>query len=298
MVSAANSLGASGDSNEASATPHAPADLMITSVQAPPPAGAGVSFTLTVTTRNQGTGASGTTTTALYLSANGIVEPGDPSLTELAIGPLAPGASVTSTATITIPQNTTGGTYYLFAVADANDTELESAETNNLFVRTLKVGPDLEVTALGVPLTGAPGGVLNISSTIANTGGGNAGAFAVTFYLSSNYILDASDILLSGTRTFTSLAAGTSSAGTTDVTIPAGTAVGTYVLIAKADGNDQIVEALESNNTSPRTIQIGGDLVVSALTAPDERVDRQVEGRARAAVSAPPRVGISAPPWC
>ena len=204
----------------------------------------------------------------MYLSANGIVEPGDPSLTELAIGPLAPGASVTSTATITIPQNTTGGTYYLFAVADANDTELESAETNNLLVRD----PESRARSGGHrarrPAHRRTGRRTQHQFDDRQTGGGDAGAFAVTFYLSSNYILDASDILLSGTRTFTSLAAGTSSAGTTDVTIPAGTAVGTYLLIAKADGNDQIVEALESNNTSPRTIQIGGDLVVSALTAP------------------------------
>ena len=42
VVSAANSLGESDDSNEASATPHAPADLKITSMQTPPPAGAGI----------------------------------------------------------------------------------------------------------------------------------------------------------------------------------------------------------------------------------------------------------------
>ena len=39
-------------------------------------------------------------------------------------------------------------------------------------------------------------------------------------------------------------------------------------MLAKADGHDQIAEALENNNTSPRTIKIGGDLVVSSLTAP------------------------------
>ena len=44
--------------------------------------------------------------------------------------------------------------------------------------------------------------------------------------------------------------------------------MGTYQLFAKADGADQIAEALESNNTSPRSIQIGGDLIVSSLTAP------------------------------
>jgi subtilase family serine protease len=268
VVSAANSLGESGDSNEASATPKAPPDLTITSVQPPPPAGAGVSFTLAVTTRNQGAGPSESSTTALFFSANAGLDAADTRLVDLAIDPLLPGASVTSTASITIPSNVTGGTYYLFAVADADLTEAETSEFNNLSIRSIKIGPDLEVTALGVPLTGAPGSAISVSSTIANTGGGNAGAFAVTFYLSSNYVLDGSDILLNGNRPFTSLAAGASSPGTTDVTLPAGTAVGTYQLIAKVDGADQIVEALESNNTSSRTIRIGGDLTVTALTAP------------------------------
>jgi subtilisin family serine protease/uncharacterized membrane protein len=268
VVSAANSLGESGDSNEASATPNAPADLTIASVQPPPPAGAGVSFTLTVTTRNQGAGPSEASTTALFLSSNGSLDAADTRLVELAIDPLLPGTSVTSTPTVTIPSEIISGTYYLFAVADADQTEAESTEYNNLFLRSIKVGPDLEVTALGVPLTGAPDGVISVTSTIANAGGGNAGAFALTFYLSSNYVLDASDILLNGSRTVTSLAAGASSPGTTDVTLPAGTAVGTYQVIAKVDGADQIVEALETNNTSTRTIRIGGDLAVTAFTAP------------------------------
>ena len=41
VVSAANSLGESGNSNEASATPHAPANFRVSSMQTPPPAGAG-----------------------------------------------------------------------------------------------------------------------------------------------------------------------------------------------------------------------------------------------------------------
>ena len=268
VVAAANSLGESDDSNEASARPHAPADLIITSVQAPPPAGAGGSFTLTVTTRNQGAGAAEATTTTLYLSANSLFEATDTRLTDLAIGPLTPGASVTSTASITIPSDATGGTYYLFTFADTGQVESESSENNNLFIRSIKIGPDLEIAALSVPLTGVPGSVISVSSTVTNSGGGASGAFAVSYYLSTNYLLDASDILLNGGRTITSLAAGASSAGTTDVTLPAGTAVGTYQLFAKADSADQIAEALESNNTSPRTIQIGGDLIVSSLTVP------------------------------
>ena len=72
-------------------------------MQAPPPAGAGTSFTITVTTQNQGVGASEATTTAIYLSANALFEATDQRVFEVGIGPLSPGASVTSTATIAVP---------------------------------------------------------------------------------------------------------------------------------------------------------------------------------------------------
>ena len=268
VVSAANSLGESGDSNEASATPHAPADLRVSSMQAPPPAGAGTSFTVTVTTQNQGAGAAEPTTTAVYLSVNSLFDATDQRLFETEIGALGPGASVTSTANITLPTGLTTGSYYLFAVADADQDETESHETNNTFTRSLRIGPDLEVSALTAPQSAAPGSVISIGSTVTNEGGGDAGAFVVTFYLSANYNLDGTDTLLPGSRAVLSLAAGASSAGAANVTIPADTPIGTYQLLAKADGLDQIAEALENNNTSPRTIKIGGDLVVSSLTAP------------------------------
>src|SRR5690606_29597038 len=43
---------------------------------------------------------------------------------------------------------------------------------------------------------------------------------------------------------------------------------GTYYLIGKADGDDGITETNEFNNTVVRSVKIGGDLVVSAFTAP------------------------------
>ena len=39
-----------------------------------------------------------------------------------------------------------------------------------------------------------------------------------------------------------------------------------YYLIAKADADNAVLETDETNNTTTRTIQIGGDLAVAALT--------------------------------
>lgn len=75
-------------------------------------------------------------------------------------------------------------------------------------------------------------------------------------YLSTNSTLDPSDILI-GSREMPALAAGTSSSGSTTVTIPQGTASGTWYIIAKADAGGVVIEISESNNTYGRSIKIG-----------------------------------------
>ena len=71
-----------------------------------------------------------------------------------------------------------------------------------------------------------------------------------------NVFLDAGDVQLPAGRAVPSLAAGASSAGTTTVTIPAGTAPGYYYVIAVADGDHVVTESQETNNRSLRAIQV------------------------------------------
>jgi subtilisin family serine protease/uncharacterized membrane protein len=268
VVAAANSLGESGDSNEASATPRAPSDLVVSAMSTPPPAGAGLSFTVSVTTRNAAGGTANASTTALFLSTNALYDATDERIAEVAIGPLAGSASTTSNVDVTVPADVTAGSYYLIAIADADDAVEESIEANNSRVRALSIGPDLGISSMTVPSSGTAGGTISVSTTVENDGGGSAASSTVTFFLSTNSTLDASDVALSGSRTVQALAAGATSSGSTILTIPSGTAVGSYQVIAKADGHDAIPETNEANNTSARAIQIGGDLVISAFSAP------------------------------
>ena len=61
---------------------------------------------------------------------------------------------------------------------------------------------------------------------------------------------------------------GTATASTV-LQIPAGTLPGSYYVIAKADWNDNVAESLETNNIKASgVIRIGGDLVVTAVSAP------------------------------
>ena len=54
------------------------------------------------------------------------------------------------------------------------------------------------------------------------------------------------------------LAAGALSAGTAAITIPAGTAPGTYYLFAVADGDGAVAETSETNNARLAVIQVTG----------------------------------------
>ena len=177
----------------------APADLRVSSMQAPPPAGAGASFTVTVTTQNQGVGTAEPTTTAVYLSVNSLFDATDQRLFETGIWSSGTG----SVGDVDGEHHPSGGTdgrsYYLLRRRRCRTGRaLESYETNNTYTRTLRIGPDLEVSALTVPQSAAPGSVISIGSTVTNEGGGDAGAFAVTFYLSANYNLDGTDTLCRG----------------------------------------------------------------------------------------------------
>jgi subtilase family serine protease len=70
------------------------------------------------------------------------------------------------------------------------------------------------------------------------------------------------DIAL-GSRAVLALASGASNAGATLVTIPAGTATGTYNILAEADGAHVLFEKNEANNLSSRILRVGPDLVTA-----------------------------------
>jgi subtilase family serine protease len=104
---------------------------------------------------------------------------------------------------------------------------------------------------------------------VLNQGGEAAPASTVAFYLSVNSSLDSSDVAI-GSRAVPDLPAGASNSATTTVNIPAGTATGSYYVIAAADAANAVVESTETNNTrsTATVLRIGPDLVVSSLTAP------------------------------
>ena len=242
-------------------------DLQVTALAAPTATGAGATITLTDTTRNAGAGNAAASTTRIYLSSDWLLDAGDTLLATRAVPLLGPGVSSTGSFTATIPADTPGGAYYLIAVADGDNAVAETLETNNSLNRNLLVGPDLGMLALSAPTDSGAGVAINITDQTRNAGGGTAPATTTSFYLSSDATLDAGDVLLGG-RAVPALAGGAISTGSTAVTIPMGTATGTYTLIARADAADAVPETYENNNTTSATLRIGPDLAVSSLTVP------------------------------
>lgn len=242
-------------------------DLAVASLTAPTTAGSGATISISDTTRNAGAGAAGATTTRFYLSANASLDAGDVLLGARAVPPLAALATNAGTTSATIPAGTASGTWWIIARADADDALAETQETNNLLTRTIQIGTDLAISSLTVPMAAAAGQSITVSDTTRNQGAGIAEASTTTFYLSTDTVVGATDIVLAS-RAVPLLAPGATDSASTVVTIPAGTATGSYYVIARADANDAVAELYETNNTMYRMLAVGPDLTVSYFTAP------------------------------
>ena len=241
-------------------------DLVLTALSAPTSAGAGSVITISDTTANQGLGAASVSVTRFYLSADLSLDVNDLLLQGRDVPALAASTSSSGSSSVTIPANTADGTYYLIAKADAPGVIAESNETNNTRTVTLRIGPDLAVTSATAPARAAAGSSIDVTETTQNIGTGNAGTSVTAFYLSTNALLDGSDMPI-GSRGVPTLAPGATSVQTTTVTLPA-VAPGTWYLLANADDGRTITETMETNNTRSVTILIGPDLNIATFTAP------------------------------
>jgi len=230
-------------------------DLIVSVLGAPAASGPGLTIAVSATTKNQGSGAADASTTKLFLSSNAILDGSDTLLGSQPVAGLAAGVSASATTAVTIPAGTVPGNYSLIAQADGDSVVAESVETNNTRVKAIRIGPDLTIRSLSAPASAAAGSTIAITDATRNQGGASAGASTTKFYLSSNTAIDPGDAVL-GSRSVPVLAAGASSFGTTSVTIPAGTAAGTYSIIARCDDANVVIEAGEGNNRRIVSIQV------------------------------------------
>jgi subtilase family serine protease len=252
-------------------------DLVVTALSTPPSSIApGKSFGATDTVFNKGFYASTTTTTRYYLSIDGNKGAGDILLSGTRSVPsVAANGASTGSKTVTVPAATPLGTYLLIACADDTSKSSELDETNNCraSTNTVLVGrPDLVTVAVSnPPLEIAPGKTFSVTSTTANHGNTDAGASTIRYYLSFDDAKGVGDVLLTGSRSLSTLAAGNQIVTSRSVTVPAGTADGAYRVLACADDSAVVVEHDEGNNcgASASAIQIRRpDLVQISVSNP------------------------------
>ena len=125
--------------------------------------------------------------------------------------------------------------------------------------------PDLIVSALSAPSTATPSSGLTVTETVNNQGNLGADATTLRFYLSTDPVPDAGDIVL-GSRAVPALAVGAGSPGSTTLSIPASLSAGPYYLIARADADGEVIEGNEDNNTRVVQIQVRVDITVTPGT--------------------------------
>jgi subtilase family serine protease len=233
----------------------ASADLVISSLEDPPATQvSGATIRVTDITRNVGAASAAASTTRYYLSLDAGRDAGDVLLAGArAIPPLAPNAFSTVAVFVTIPSGTPAGTYFLLACADDLTAVLETNETNNCRAATRTVQLSLPTADLAVtvvsnpPATIAPGGSFLVTDTTQNVGPTVVPATTTRHVLSLDTARSAQDVVV-GVRGMGTLGPGVPSTGPALATVPAGTATGTYFLLACADDTAQVVEASETNN--------------------------------------------------
>jgi len=175
------------------------------------------------------------------------------------------GTVSSSSATYT---NAVAGTEY-YIIVDADDGSGSSYSLLVTCTSNNPTLPDLSVSnTSSSPTSACPGGVISVGSYVNNTGTASAGASTMKYYLSQNSVYDGSDVLL-GSSSVSAINAGSSSSQIiSSLTIPGGTAPGSYYILFYADANGAISESNESNNIAYRSITVNNcssspDLVIS-----------------------------------
>lgn len=158
-----------------------------------------------------------------------------------------------------------------------NDTEDNDCDGTTDIYDTNCYAPDLVETSVSNPPSSAKrDNSFTVTDTASNQGTASSGGSTTLYYLSLDITKDASDTLLTGTRSVPILSPGKSSTGSAAVTIPS-IATGYYYLLACADDTGIVTEHNETNNciASQTKVQIiGPDLVETSVSNPPATAKR------------------------
>ena len=173
--------------------------------------------------------------------------------------------------TLTIPSNTSAGTYYILFVADYLNEVSESNENNNIqcvgtLTVTVPVNNDVYATNPNLSLSVVRIGETTLASCTQNYNGNSSATInsEIGYYLSTNTTFDGADIYLEDDNSTLSTSAPIENENQT-VTIPTWTTPGDYYILMVADHDGQVSETNENNNTVYKSIKVlpNNSLIIS-----------------------------------
>jgi subtilase family serine protease len=222
----------------------------------------------------------------IYLSSDSILDASDLQMGNVQISKkLQKDSSYTYSGNFNVP-NGKSGMFYLLVKADVNDENNDEDTTNNRATAMnalgaakeikiiLSASPDLIISSWQVPSTAVSGQPVKIVWTVKNDGiaATTASSWVDKIFLSTDYILDASDILLGSKTRVGNLAIAANYIDSGSYFIPL-SAVGNFIVIIETDNTNRIYEHnAENNNTAASVLTVNAappaDLIVTAITAP------------------------------
>src|SRR5262245_40899193 len=174
-------------------------------------------------------------------------------------------------ATYVYTAKTPGAKAFQYLVWSENSGEILVRATVNVVPAAVDLTVSLLAMTSAAPAA-APGSTLTVTDTVHNQGPGASASSKVRYYLSEDAVKSAGDVLMTGTHSVPGLASGASHTATVTLTVPAGTPLNDYFLLACADDLSAIAESSEGNNctATPGAIVTVGrpDLIVNAVSAP------------------------------
>jgi hypothetical protein len=175
---------------------------------------------------------------------------------------------------VTIPSGSAAGTYNAYVIVD-NNSEVTQSNTSNDFgsavpftVQAATTPADLLPQNVTVtPSSVAAGGTITVSYTVRNQGGTNAPASHTKIQIKNSSNVQVTAPVFSTSA----ISAGSSVNESHAVTIPSGSAAGTYNAYVIVDNNSEVTQSNTSNDFGsavPFTVQAGGapDIRISPLS--------------------------------
>gem|GEM_PF-1959922 len=237
-------------------TPSPKSDLVVEGLLVDPNSGpAGSSVRVSFTIRNQGNGTANASTTNIRLNTSSSnVTTGDRLLASISTPSIGAGGTYTVSQSVTIPNDISPGSYYIWVILDVNSTANQSDESNDranipFTVTAPPARSDLIVQNLSVsPTSGWAGSNATVSFTIRNQGNGTANASTTNIRLNtSSSNVTTGDRLLASIST-PSIGAGGTYTVSQSVTIPNDISPGSYYIWVILDVNSTANQSDESND--------------------------------------------------